>query len=335
MQVAPIALTMGEPAGIASELSLKAWLSRTETPPFFVIDDPKHLNIIARKLGLNVPIREIKTPGEASAVFSEALPVIREEIKSEVIPGKPNQDNAPAIINSITRAVSYSLNGEAAGIVTNPVHKSYLYKANFQYPGQTEFLATLVPGKKTLKPVMMLSCESLRVVPVTIHIPISQVSNSLNSDSIIETCQITEKGLRTDFGIVKPKLSVAALNPHAGESQTMGIEEKTIIYPAIKKLQDSGINISGPFPADTLFHKDRRTQYDVIICMYHDQALIPLKTIDFMGGINTTLGLPFIRTSPDHGSALDISGKGLGNVGSLLSALNQVVLIASSRNKLK
>ncbi|MBR71344.1 MAG: 4-hydroxythreonine-4-phosphate dehydrogenase PdxA [Rhodospirillaceae bacterium] len=329
--IPPIAVTMGEPAGIGGELSLKTWLSRENTPTFFVIDDCKRLYDLAKSLSLEVPVKEIDNPEEAPNHFQNALPVIHQDLRSAVAPGQPKHDNTTSIITSITRAVSFAYNGSAAAIVTNPVSKSVLYEAKFKYPGQTEFLASLVKGEKQPVPVMMLSCEYLRVVPITIHIPLSEVPGTLTSDCIIKKCEITESGLRKDFGIKSPKLIVAGLNPHAGENQELGIEEEIIIRPAIEVLKNSGIQVTGPYPADTLFHKDIRDKYDVAICMYHDQALIPLKTLDFMGGINITLGLPFIRTSPDHGTAFDIAGKGIANPSSLIASIKEAAYMARNR----
>ncbi len=320
----PLAVTMGEPAGVGGELSLKAWLGRLPAGrPFFVLDDPKRLRIIGRDLGLPVPVKEIVRPGEASSVFPTALPVLPVALRTAVRAGHPDPANAPATIEAIERAVSLALGAEIAGVVTNPIQKKTLQDAGFRHPGHTEFLAELA-SRAMAKPVdvaMMLACPELRVVPVTIHLSLAEAVRSLTSAAIIRAGRITATGLKALFGIAAPRLVIAGLNPHAGEQGAMGDEESRIIAPAIDILRKEGIDVRGPAPADTLFHQAARATYDAAICMYHDQALIPIKTIDFSGGVNVTLGLPFVRTSPDHGTALDIAGTGRADATSLKAAL--------------
>ncbi|HLI12455.1 MAG TPA: 4-hydroxythreonine-4-phosphate dehydrogenase PdxA [Alphaproteobacteria bacterium] len=328
---APIALTMGEPAGIGGEIALKAWLRRAPAslPPFFAIDDPDRLAGLARELGLDVAIEAIADPAAALACFGRALPVLPHPLASPVAPGRPDPANGPVVIASIRRAVALAQAGEAAAIVTSPIHKKSLYQAGFRHPGHTEFLASLVPG--TPAPVMMLAVPGLRVVPVTIHLPLARALAALTTTAVIHCGRIAAEALRRDFGISEPRLAVAGLNPHAGEAGTLGDEERAIIEPAVAALRDAGIRAAGPQPADTLFHPRARARYDVALCMYHDQALIPLKTIDFDHGVNVTLGLPFVRTSPDHGTAFDIAGKGVASPESLIAALSMAGAMAARR----
>lgn len=316
----PLALTMGEPAGIGGEIAAKAWSRRGEgVPPFFLIGDP---SIVPG------PVAAIARPGEAAAVFGKALPVLPVELGRPVVPGIPDPVNASAVLGAIERAVALTTAGEAAGIVTLPIRKETLYEAGFRHPGHTEFLAELAGGAT---PAMMLVCPGLRVVPVTIHLPLRDALARLTTDAIVTAGRIAAAGLRRDFGIAAPRLAVAGLNPHAGEGGALGREEIEIIAPAVARLAGEGIAAFGPAPADTLFHERARRRYDAALCMYHDQALIPLKTIDFFRGINVTLGLPFVRTSPDHGTALDIAGKGLASAESLIAALQLAAEMAARR----
>ncbi len=330
----PLAVTMGEPAGIGGELSLKAWsAARHAGRPFFVLDDPARLAAVAQKLGLDVPIREISRPAEAAGTFSSALPVLAVKLCAPVTPGRPDPVNAPATLASIERAARLAMAGEIAGMVTNPIQKKTLQDAGFRHPGHTEFLAELA-SRATGSPIdvaMMLACPELRVVPVTIHLSLAQAVQSLDAAGIVRVGRITAAGLKALFGIAKPRLAVAALNPHAGEQGAMGDEEGRTILPAIETLRREGIDVRGPAPADTLFHAAARATYDAALCMYHDQALIPIKTIDFAGGVNVTLGLPFVRTSPDHGTALDIAGTGRADPASLLAALRMAGDMAARR----
>ena len=321
----PLAVTMGEPAGIGGELSLKAWLARRQaTRPFFVLDDAARLAALARDLGLEVPVKEIARPADAAPTFATALPVLAVKLHAPVRAGQPDPVNAPATLQAIERAAALCLAGEIAGMVTNPIQKKTLQDAGFRHPGHTEFLAELA-ARSSGKPVevaMMLACPALRVVPVTIHLGLAEAVRVLDAAGIVRVGRIAAAGLTSLFGIARPRLVVAALNPHAGEQGTMGDEERRIIAPAIEALRRDGIDVNGPAPADTLFHPAARATYDAALCMYHDQALIPIKTIDFAGGVNVTIGLPFVRTSPDHGTALDIAGTGRADAASLVAALD-------------
>ena len=315
----PLAITMGEPAGVGGELSLKAWLARAGAArPFFAIDDPVRLAALAGKLGLAVPVREIAKTTEAAAAFATALPVLRLPLKVPVKAGQPDPANAGPTIEAIERAAQLAQAGQIAGFATNPIQKKTLQDAGFRHPGHTEVLAELAGGSEV---AMMLACPQLRVVPVTIHLSLSAAVQALTPEVIVRAGRITAAGLKSLFGIARPRLVVAALNPHAGEQGTMGDEEARVIRPAIETLRGEGIEVRGPAPADTLFHPAARATYDAALCMYHDQALIPIKTIDFSGGVNVTLGLPFVRTSPDHGTALDIAGTGRADPASLIAAL--------------
>jgi 4-hydroxythreonine-4-phosphate dehydrogenase len=327
--VTPLALTMGEPAGIGGEIALQAWLKRGErVPAFFLIDDAARLAALAKSLGWTVPLAPIAAPQEAAAQFAKALPVLDIGLAAPVVPGRPDPANAGAVIAAIDRGVALVQAGSASALVTNPINKQVLYAAGFKHPGHTEYLAELAGGAM---PVMMLACPELRVVPVTIHLALKAAAAALTTDAIVAAGRITAAGLRRDFAIDRPVLALAGLNPHAGESGAMGREEIEIIAPAIATLRREGIDAQGPFPADTLFHAAARKRYDAALCMYHDQALIPIKTIDFDGGVNVTLGLPFIRTSPDHGTAFDIAGKGTASPTSLIAALTLAAAMAESR----
>ena len=329
----PIAVTMGEPAGIGGEITLKAWRTREANglPPYFVVDDAARLQRIATQLEWEIPVVEIEKPEDAVATFGDALPVIPLEVPAVVSPGCPQPETSAAVVSSIERAVGYVTGGQATAIVTNPIQKKALYDCGFQYPGHTEFLATFADGDA--QPVMMLACEQLRVVPVTVHQPLRAAIDSLRSESIVETVRATARALRQDFAIDRPHVMIAALNPHAGEEGAMGREEIEIIAPAVEELKQAGYSVTGPTPADTMFHDRARTAYDAAVCMYHDQALIPLKTIDFSSGVNITLGLPFVRTSPDHGTALEIAGTGVADESSLVAALKIAARMAGNRTR--
>jgi 4-hydroxythreonine-4-phosphate dehydrogenase len=320
----PLALSQGDPAGIGPDITLTAWAKRRETglPPFLFIGDPNVLAARARLLGLDIPLQETDA-AEACGVFADALPVLPIPAGMDVVAGKPHVASARATIAAIETAVSLSMNGEAPAVVTNPIAKSVLYEAGFGFPGHTEFLADLAARKtgKPAMPVMMLAGPKLRAIPVTIHIPLKDVPGTLTGDLVAETCRIAAHDLKSRFGIVHPRLAVAGLNPHAGESGAMGREDIDIIHPAIQQLRAEGIDAFGPLPADTMFHDEARSRYDVAICMYHDQALIPAKALGFDDSVNVTLGLPFIRTSPDHGTAFGIAGKGIASDKSLVAAL--------------
>jgi len=329
----PLALTMGEPAGIGGDITLKAWAARHEAglPPFVVLDDPTRLAALAAKLGLAVPVQAVSSPDEAVALFDSALPVLPVGLGTAVIAGKPDPANGAAVIASIDRAVALVQGGQAAAVVTNPIQKSSLYAAGFRHPGHTEYLAHLAGLAD--EPIMMLAAADLRVVPVTIHVSVRDAVTLLTTEAIVHAGRVTAASLARDFGIERPRLAVAGLNPHAGEGGAMGREEIDIIEPAIAILRADGIDVSGPRPPDTMFHAAARRGYDAALCMYHDQALIPVKTVDFDGGVNITLGLPFVRTSPDHGTALDIAGTGVANATSLIAALKTADRMARNRRR--
>lgn len=328
----PLALTMGEPAGIGGEIAMKAWMSRQEQglPAFFLLDDPDRLRSLAARLGWDVPVCAIADPAAVPALFDTALPVLPLPVSAPVVPGQPDPANGPAVIASIDRAVDLVRQGHAAALVTNPIQKSSLYQAGFRWPGHTEYLAHLA-GLSDDGTVMLLEGGGLRVVLATIHLALREAALRLTADSILHVARVTHAALRRDFGIEAPRLAVAALNPHAGESGSMGREEIDIIAPAVAVLQGEGIAASGPHPADTLFHAGARARYDAVVCMYHDQGLIPLKTLDFDTGVNITLGLPFIRTSPDHGTALGLAGTGGASASSLVAALRRAADLADRR----
>lgn len=327
----PLALTMGEPAGIGGEIALKAWLERTRRglPDFFLIDDPKRLAVLAKSLEWQVPIREIQGPEEVSGVVGNALPVLPLEYAVDSVPGKLDSSNAQAVLTSIAKAVDLVASRKAAAVVTNPIHKAVLQQAGFKHPGHTEYLAELAGGGAV--PVMMLTGADLRVVPITIHMAIADVPKHLGKNAIIEQGLVLNTALKRDFAIPAPRIAVAGLNPHAGEEGVMGREEMEIISPAIAKLRERGVNAFGPLPADTLFHAEARKTYDAVLCMYHDQALIPVKMLGFWDGVNVTLGLPFVRTSPDHGTALSLAGTGRADAGSLMAALKLARRMADAR----
>ena len=326
----PLAVTMGEPAGIGGEIALKAWLERrTGVPPFYVIDDPERLAALAQHLGWPVSVRAIDAPDRTLAVFDQALPVLPIGMAVRARPGRPDPGDAPVILGAIQTAVGDVRRGRAAALVTNPIHKDSLYRAGFHHPGHTEYLAELAGTGET--PVMMLVCPALRVVPVTIHLQLRRAIDSLSTAGIVDAGRITEAALRRDFGVAAPVLAVAGLNPHAGEGGNLGSEEIDIVEPAVKQLQAAGIDARGPLPPDTMFHAEARRNYDAALCMYHDQALIPIKTIDFHGGVNVTLGLPFVRASPDHGTAFAIAGQGSARADSLIAALRLAAEMAAKR----
>ena len=327
----PLALTIGEPAGIGPDLSLAVWYRRAELniPPFYIVGDPDFLRRRAGRLGVNVPITTAK-PSAAAATFPSALPVAPLDIAISAEPGHPDRSSAPAAVASIRRAVADVMAGTAAAVVTNPVAKNVLYSWGFAEPGHTEFLATLVQEAtgKALRPVMMLWSPELAVVPVTIHLPLREIFAHLSTGLVVETGRIVARDLASRFRIARPRLAIAGLNPHAGENGALGEEDRTIVAPAVARLIADGIDARGPLPADSLFHEAARATYDVALCMYHDQALIPIKTLAFDHAVNVTLGLPFVRTSPDHGTAFDIAGTGKADATSLVSALRLAARLA-------
>jgi 4-hydroxythreonine-4-phosphate dehydrogenase len=331
--VLPIALTLGEPAGIGPDLALAIWHRRREfaLPPFYIVADEQFLRRRAAALKLDTPLATV-TPASAIAAFAAALPVVGLGVAVTAGPGRPDGSSAPAAIASIRRAVADVLAGQAAAMVTNPIAKNVLYKSGFPEPGHTEFLASLVQEAtgQALRPVMMLWSPELAVVPVTIHLPLREIFGRLSVDLIVETGRIVAHDLSRRFRLPHPRLVVAGLNPHAGEDGMLGEEDRAIVAPAVARLRAEGIDADGPLPADTLFHKDARARYDTALCMYHDQALIPIKTLAFDHAVNVTLGLPIVRTSPDHGTAFDIAGKGVADPTSLIAALRLADRLANA-----
>ncbi|MGX7705335.1 4-hydroxythreonine-4-phosphate dehydrogenase PdxA [Methylobacterium sp. Gmos1] len=321
-----LALTQGDPAGIGPEITLRAWLAREEhgLAPFFVIGDRDFLRAIAARLGLDVPLADAD-PENAAEAFARALPVMRlpDGITVAAEPGRPDPASAAGTLASIEEAVRLVQAGRAPALVTNPIAKHVLYEAGFRHPGHTEYLAALAaaPGETPPTPVMLLWSEELAVVPVTIHVALRRVPELLTAELVVEIARIVDRDMRARFGLASPRLVLAGLNPHAGEAGTMGTEDRDVLAPAIERLRAEGIAITGPHPADTLFHARARATYDVALAPTHDQALIPIKTLAFDEGVNVTLGLPFLRTSPDHGTAFDIAGKGLAKPDSLIAAL--------------
>jgi 4-hydroxythreonine-4-phosphate dehydrogenase len=329
----PLAVTQGEPSGIGPEITLQAWLRRNEATlsPFFVLGDPAFLAATARRLGWTVPIATA-APEEARHVFSDALPVVPLSMRVSAVAGKPDPATARATLESIETAVSFAQRRRIAGMVTNPIAKHVLYTAGFRHPGHTEYLAALSAEASAPPPhpVMMLWSEKLAVVPVTVHIPLRAVADALTTALIVKTAHIVVKDLRERFAMQRPRLAVAGLNPHAGENASLGTEDRDIVAPAIAQLQAEGLQVSGPLPADTMFHAQARQAYDAALAMYHDQALVPIKTIAFDDAVNVTLGLPFVRTSPDHGTAFDIAGQGIARPDSLVAALRLAARLAAN-----
>jgi 4-hydroxythreonine-4-phosphate dehydrogenase len=317
---------MGDPAGIGLDIALLSWHMRSQRAlaPFYLWADPEALQDRARTLSLAVPITEIGSPSEATNVFNAALPVRALRLRAKAIAGAPDVRNAPAIILAIEHAVKDVAEGNASAIVTCPIAKATLSHAGFQYPGHTEFLGALAESYtrgRRCHPVMMLASDELRVVPLTVHIALSRVPASLSRQLIFDTVKTVWVALKRDFGIAHPRIAISGLNPHAGEEGTMGREEIEIIAPAIAELVQEGLSVSGPHPADTMFHATARASYDAAIAMFHDQALIAIKTIAFDKAVNVTLGLPFVRTSPDHGTAFGIAGRGVASPESFIEAL--------------
>ena len=329
----PLALTLGEPAGIGCAIALAAWHRRRELdlPAFYLLADPHHVADRSRHLGLTTPIETVE-PEQACARFQAALPVADIGEPVTALPGTPDETSAPAAIASIRRAVRDVIDRRASALVTNPIAKSVLYREGFADPGHTEYLARLAHEMLGIaaRPVMMLWCKDLAVVPVTIHVPLQAVPALLTTELIVETGRIVARDLTQRFGIRDPRLAVAGLNPHAGEDGSIGTQDITIVRPAVERLAAEGITVRGPLPADTMFHAAVRATYDAALCMYHDQALIPIKTIAFDDAVNVTLGLPFIRTSPDHGTAFDIAGTGRANPASLIAALRLAARLAET-----
>ncbi|SDS34717.1 4-hydroxythreonine-4-phosphate dehydrogenase PdxA [Bradyrhizobium canariense] len=328
----PLALTLGEPAGIGPDITIKAWLRRSELrlPPFYLLGDCGLLRDRAKTLGLDVRLAEVRAE-DAFGAFADALPVVATGSAATAQPGQPDGTSAEAAIVSIRQAVGDVIAGRASAVVTNPIAKSVLYRAGFQHPGHTEFLAELAAtGGRAPQPVMMLWSPALAVVPVTIHLPLRDAITQLSSDLIVTTVRIVAAAMKARFGLANPRIALSGLNPHAGEDGSLGTEEQRIVTPAVETLRAEGIEIRGPLPADTMFHDAARKTYDCAICMYHDQALIPIKTLAFDDAVNVTLGLPFVRTSPDHGTAFDIAGTGRANPSSLIAALQLAARMAAA-----
>jgi 4-hydroxythreonine-4-phosphate dehydrogenase len=331
-----LALTSGDPNGIGPEIAIDAWLRRhqEDIPAFYLLGDPRLLGDRARQVGRTIAIGETE-PADAERRFSEALPVVPLENPFRNEAGAADSGNAPGIIEAIERGVADVLQGRADAVVTCPIAKKSLYEAGFGFPGHTEFLAHLATkatgGKVT--PIMMLAGPDLRTVPVTIHVPLADVPHLLTEEIIVEAGRITASDLARRFGIVRPRLAVAGLNPHAGEGGSIGREEDLVVRPAIEVLRGEGIDAFGPLPADTMFHPAARSRYDAALCMYHDQALIPAKALAFDQAVNVTLGLPFVRTSPDHGTAFEIAGKGIARPDSLIAALRLARVLADHEKR--
>lgn len=328
----PLALTLGEPAGIGPDVTIAAWLNRRalDLPPFYLLGDRDFIAERAKVLGHDIALADA-TPATAASTFADALPIVSTGHPVTAQARRPDASSAPAAIASIRQAVADVEAGHAGAVVTNPIAKSVLYRAGFAHPGHTEFLAELAAkdGKVPL-PVMMLWSPELAVVPVTIHVSLRDAIDQLNGPLITATARIVVNDMKARFGIKRPRLAIAGLNPHAGEDGSMGDEELAFIEHAVTVLQNEGIDARGPLPADTMFHPAARATYDCAICMYHDQALIPIKTIAFDDGVNVTLGLPFIRTSPDHGTAFDIAGTGKANPSSLIAAIKLAARMADA-----
>ncbi len=329
----PLALTMGEPGGVGAEITAAAWKAlRSGDLAFFTITDPDLIRAV------EAPVEIISDPSAAVSVFSNAVPVLPVKNVVSADPGVASPDNAPAVTESIERAVAFAVAGEAAGVVTNPIQKSSLNAAGFSFPGHTEFLEALttdapMPGGRTRGAVMMLAGPQLKTVPATVHVSVADAVRELRADLIIRKSLITAEALRDDFGIETPRIAISALNPHAGEQGAMGVEDAMIIAPAVTALREMGLDARGPLPADTMFHAEAREKYDAAICMLHDQALIPAKTLAFHEAVNVTLGLPIIRTSPDHGAALDIAGRNVARADSLIAALRLAASMAERRGR--
>jgi 4-hydroxythreonine-4-phosphate dehydrogenase len=324
----PVALTLGDPAGIGGEIALKAWTALRGRLAFFLIGDQEHVAAVGERLG--VPVRVVEAP-EDSAAVADGLPVLHHPLPRPAPPGRPDPANAAAVVEIIARGVALTRAGRAVALCTNPIHKKALRDgAGFAFPGHTEFLAHLSGAPL---PVMMLAAPALRVVPVTVHVPLAEVPRRLTRELLDATLRITHRALIGDFGLAAPRIAVAGLNPHAGEGGAMGREEAEVIAPVLAALRAEGMEITGPHSADTLFHAAARARYDAAVCMYHDQALIPLKTLDFAHGVNVTLGLDFVRTSPDHGTAYDIAGELRADPSSLIAALELARAMGETRGR--
>ena len=331
----PLIVTMGDPAGVGPEIIAKAWPILATPPgplapvtPFAVIGDG---DVLA---ALGAPVQQIFSPSEAAAVFSRAIPVLHHPAPAPVTPGQPDPLNAVAVADWIERAVDLVISGEGSGVVTAPIAKAPMYASGFRFPGHTEFIAELtadMPFSGTRGPVMMLTAKDLRACLVTIHVAIDQLPELVTAERVMRVARVVHESMKRDFGIKAPRLAMAALNPHAGEGGSIGLQEIEVLRPAAAALRAEGLNITDPLPADTLFHEEARARYDATVCLYHDQALIPVKTLDFWGGVNATLGLPIVRTSPDHGTGFDIAGKGIARADSFIAAVRLASEMAAAR----
>ena len=333
----PLIVSMGDPAGVGPEVIAKAWadlrLQRQSILhpgplPFVVVGDA---GVMARQ---GMPVEAVYAPRDAFSVFNRAIPVIDIPAPAPVVAGKPDPANAGAVADWIERAVDMILSGEGSGLVTGPIAKAPMYAAGFRFPGHTEFIAELtadMPFVGTRGPVMMLTAQDLRACLVTIHVPISHLPELITAERVLRITRVANEAMKRDFGIAKPRLAMAGLNPHAGEGGSIGLEEIETLLPCAHQLRGEGIDITDPLPADTLFHEEARKRYDAHICLYHDQALIPVKTLDFWGGVNATLGLPIVRTSPDHGTGFDIAGKGIARADSFIAAVKLASEMAAKR----
>lgn len=337
IQSRPLVVTMGDPAGVGPEIIARAWPILATSPgplapvtPFVVVGDARVL------AGHGQPVEAVLGPEDASAVFGRAIPVLHHPAPAPVTAGRPDPLNAPAVADWIERAVALVISGEAGGVVTAPIAKAPMYASGFRFPGHTEFIAELtadVPFAGTRGPVMMLTAQDLRACLVTIHVPIDQLPELVTGERVCRVARVVHESMKRDFGIEAPRLAMAALNPHAGEGGAIGLQEIEILRPAAAALRAEGLDITDPLPADTLFHEEARARYDAVVCLYHDQALIPVKTLDFWGGVNATLGLPIVRTSPDHGTGFDIAGKGLARADSFIAAVRLASEMAAARRR--
>ncbi|AYG93754.1 4-hydroxythreonine-4-phosphate dehydrogenase PdxA [Brevundimonas naejangsanensis] len=333
----PLIVTMGDPAGVGPEIIARAWPILATPPgplapvtPFVVVGDA---DVLAAQ---GQPVEPVLGPADAAAVFGRAIPVLHSPAPAPVVPGRPDPANAPAVADWIERGVDLILSGEGSGLVTAPIAKAPMYASGFRFPGHTEFIAELtidVPFRGTRGPVMMLTAKNLRACLVTIHVPIDQLPELVTAERVSRVARVVHESMKRDFGIAAPRLAMAALNPHAGEGGAIGLQEVTVLRPAAEALRAEGLNITDPLPADTLFHEEARARYDAVVCLYHDQALIPVKTLDFWGGVNATLGLPIIRTSPDHGTGFDIAGKGIARADSFIAAVRLASEMAATRRQ--
>jgi 4-hydroxythreonine-4-phosphate dehydrogenase len=328
--IRPLAVSMGDPAGVGPEITAKAWKARElhSLAPFFAVGDARSVEAV-----WDGPVQRISDPEEALSVFATALPVITIDDAGEIVPGKPDIDGARCALQSLELAAGLARSDAADALVTGPVSKAQLYGVGFTYPGQTEFVAERC-GVSRDNTVMMLAGPTLRVVPITVHVAFADVPALLSIELVLAKARVTARGLYRNFGIEKPRLAFAGLNPHAGESGAIGREEIDILQPAIAQLREEGIDAIGPFAADGMFHARARAGYDAALCLYHDQALVPLKTLHFDEGVNITLGLPIVRTSPDHGTAFGIAGRDEANPGAMIAALRMAAAAAGRRAEL-